>query len=147
MMEDVEAHIANRLEDMPRVVAMVERFGAANRIAADVLHDLNVVLDEALNNIITHGFPAGAQGEIVVRLSVQGPAAIVEVIDGGRAFDPLQAPAPDLTLPLRERQPGGVGIHFIRTLMDDVAYRRIDGRNVLRMTKALPEVRHVRDPR
>jgi serine/threonine-protein kinase RsbW len=136
-MTRVEAHIANRLEDMRRVAAMVDRFGAANRIAADVLHDLNVALDEALNNVIAHGFPADAQGEIVVRLAIQARTVIIEVVDGGRAFDPLQVPAPDLTLPLRERRPGGVGIHFIRTLMDEVAYHRVDGQNVLRMTKVL----------
>ena len=138
-MTRIEERIANRIGDIHRVVAMVDRFGAANRIAADILHDLNVVLDEALNNVVTHGFPADARGEIVVRLAIQARAVVVEVVDDGRAFDPLQVPAPDLTLPLRERRPGGVGIHFIRTLMDDVAYHRVDGRNVLRMTKALPE--------
>src|SRR5688572_13033751 len=137
--ERVEARIAYRLEDLRRIVAMVDRFGAANRIAADILHDLNVALDEALNNVVTHGIPADAQGEIVVRLAIETGAIVAEVVDGGRAFDPLQTPAPDLTLPLRERRPGGVGIHFIRTLMDHVAYHRVDGQNVLRMTKALPE--------
>jgi anti-sigma regulatory factor (Ser/Thr protein kinase) len=138
-MRRVEARIANRLEDLRQVVAMVDRFGAANRIAAGILHDLNVVLDEALNNVITHGFPAGAKGEIVVRLALEDRAVVIEIVDGGRAFDPRQAPAPDLTLPLRERRPGGVGIHFMKTLMDDVAYHRLDGQNVLRMTKALSE--------
>jgi anti-anti-sigma factor len=55
----------------------------------------------------------------------------------GQAFDPLQAPLPDLTADLAERQVGGLGIHFIRSLMDAVAYDRRDGRNRLRMVKRL----------
>jgi serine/threonine-protein kinase RsbW len=62
---------------------------------------------------------------------------VVEVEDDGRPFDPLLVPPPDLTLPLERRPIGGLGIHLIRSLMDEVAYARHDGRNVLKMAKRL----------
>ena len=52
-----------------------------------------------------------------------------------KPFDPLAAPAPDLTS--TQREPGGVGLHFVRNLMDEVTYTRRDGINHLRMMKRL----------
>jgi len=59
------------------------------------------------------------------------------VEDDGKPFDPLQAPPPDLSLPLERRPIGGLGIHLIRNLMDEVSYARVGGRNVLKMVKHL----------
>ena len=53
------------------------------------------------------------------------------VVDDGEAFDPREAPPPDLDAPLEERQAGGLGMHLVRATMDEVDYRREDGRNVL----------------
>ena len=60
-----------------------------------------------------------------------------EVEDDGRPFDPLTVAPPDRTAPLAERKIGGLGIHFVRNLMSDVAYQRIGDRNRLVLTKAL----------
>jgi anti-sigma regulatory factor (Ser/Thr protein kinase) len=72
-----------------------------------------------------------------VRLRRTGDSVAVEVEDDGRPFDPLQVPPPDLTLSLEQRPIGGLGIHLIRNLMDEVSYARRDGRNVLKMAKHL----------
>ena len=60
-----------------------------------------------------------------------------EVEDDGRPFDPLGVPAPDLQAPLPERRVGGLGIHFVRRLMSEVRYARVDGRNRLVLRKRL----------
>ena len=59
----------------------------------------------------------------------------IEIADDGRAFDPLQAPAPDIGASLQDRAMGGLGIYLVRKTMDTVAYRRQDGRNVVTLTK------------
>jgi serine/threonine-protein kinase RsbW len=61
----------------------------------------------------------------------------VEVEDDGQPFNPLEAPEADTTKPLEERTLGGLGIHLVRKLMDDLEYRRHEGKNLLVMKKRL----------
>ena len=138
-MAAVATRIPNRLDALPGVVAMVDIFGVEHALPAGVVNDLNLALDEALNNIIRHGYEAGApdDGEIAIRVSLGQGEMVAEVEDAGRPFDPLAAPAPDLSRSARERVPGGLGILFIKTLMDEVAYERRAGRNRLRLCKKL----------
>ena len=133
-----ELRMESRLEAMRDVVTLVEQFGADNALPQAVLNDVNVALDEAVSNIIAYGYEAGSVGEILIRLDYARGEVQVEVEDGGRAFDPLQVPAPDLTAPLRERKIGGLGVHLMRNLMDGLAYHRSGGRNRLRMIKKVP---------
>jgi anti-sigma regulatory factor (Ser/Thr protein kinase) len=137
-MDRMERRIANRWEEMPDIVAMVERFGAEHACPGQVINDVNVVLDEVLSNIISYGYEDGEQSDILVRLDYRPGEVLVEVEDAGKPFDPLKAPPPDLGVPLEARQVGGLGIHFIKSLMDDVAYARVDGKNRLRLRKKLP---------
>jgi anti-sigma regulatory factor (Ser/Thr protein kinase) len=136
-MARIEARIANRRDEIPAIVRMVEGFGAELRVPRTILNDLIVALDEALDNIISYGYEPGERSEIMVRLASATGEIVVEIEDAGRPFDPLQAPAPDLSGSLRERKVGGLGIHFIKNLVDEVTYDRIAGRNRLRLSKRL----------
>jgi serine/threonine-protein kinase RsbW len=133
----IELRIVNDLAALAEIAERVERFGADERLPAAVVNALNVALDEAVSNAINHGYDGGARGEIAVRLRRRPDSVLVEVEDDGRPFDPLQAPPPDLTSPLAERPIGGLGVHLIRNLMDEVAYARVDGRNILKLVKHL----------
>lgn len=136
-MPQVEARIPNRRRDMATVAAMTERFGTEHKIPSAVVNDLNVALDEILSNIISYGYAPEEQSEIVVRLAIRGGAIIVDVEDSGRPFDPLRVAPPDLSKPLRDRKVGGLGIHFVKTLMDGISYQRTHGRNQLRLIRKL----------
>jgi serine/threonine-protein kinase RsbW len=94
-------------------------------------------LDEVVANIINHGYDDTAEHQIRVTLAFDGSELGIRVEDDGRAFDPLQAPPPDLDLPLEERPVGGLGIHIVRSVMDAVEYQRDGDRNVLIMKKAI----------
>ena len=135
MNASVELRFANELAGLAEVTEQVERFGAEQRLPANVVNAVNVVLDEAVSNAVNHGYDAGTRGEITVRLRREPGGVLVEVEDDGKPFDPLQAPPPDLTSPLEQRPIGGLGIHLIRNLMDEVSYARVGGRNVLKMVK------------
>ena len=135
MSDVVEIRLANDLAALAALAERVESFGAAQRLRERVVNALNVVVDEAVSNAINHGYAAGARGEIAVRLRRAPDGVLLEVEDDGKPFDPLQVPPLDLTLPLERRPIGGLGIHLIRNLMDEVTYARRDGRNVLKMVK------------
>ena len=74
---------------------------------------------------------------LVAHLAASRDELTTEVTDPGRAFNPLDVAAPDLTAPLAERSLGGLGIHLVRSLMDSVEYRRENGKNVLTLRKRI----------
>jgi serine/threonine-protein kinase RsbW len=117
------------------VTSMLSRFAGENGLPPQVVHDLNVVLDEALNNIIAHGYQDDAQDEIKVRLECREGEIAIVIEDQGRPFDPRQISAPDLIAPLHARKIGGLGVHFMRNLMDDLTYTRVGNTNRLYLLK------------
>ena len=96
-----------------------------------------MALDEALSNVVRHGFADRRPHEITVVLTLAIDELRVAIEDDGHSFNPLTAPRPDLDSPLGERRVGGVGVHLIRELMDRVRYERVGGRNRLTMVKRL----------
>jgi anti-sigma regulatory factor (Ser/Thr protein kinase) len=126
------------MDDMPAVVSMVEAFGAKHAIPPAAIDDINIALDELLNNIISYSSSDGDE-QIMVRLGYQPGELSAEIHDRGKAFDPLQAGPPDLSGTVQTRKVGGLGIHFVRELMDDVVYSRVDNENRLLLKKKIPK--------
>ncbi len=119
-----------------RATGALDEFCAAERLPADVVWRLRVALDEILANIVSYGHTAGRALDIQVTFRRDGGQVHITVADDGPAFDPLARPDPDVTLSLEARQPGGLGIVLVKSLMDDVRYERTT-RNVLTLTKRI----------
>lgn len=95
---------------------------------------MELVLDEAVTNICLYAYGEGnGQVEVSCFQEHDGESLIVEVRDSGKPFDALAAPSPNLTGDLEDREVGGLGVFFIRTLTDEAEYHFSDGENVLRM--------------
>jgi serine/threonine-protein kinase RsbW len=133
----VKLRIGNRIVEMKKVVEGVNRFGADHALPKAVLSDLNVALDEILNNTINYGYADDKRHEIVVSLSLARGELVAEVQDDAMAFNPLKAPTPDLSAGLHDRRLGGIGVHLVRSLMDNVEYAREGESNRLRLRKRL----------
>ena len=135
---NMEISIHNRLEEMSTIVAMVEQFGAKYAISNLVLNDLNLVLDEVVSNIISYGYSDGTAGHIKIRLTYQSQEISAEIQDDGIPFDPLAAAPIDTTGSLQSRRIGGLGIRFMKELMDKVTYARVGNENRLILIKKMP---------
>ncbi|HEY6056952.1 MAG TPA: ATP-binding protein [Candidatus Limnocylindrales bacterium] len=98
--------------------------------------DLVIALDEAVTNVLVHGY-RGARGPVEIEVALRGGTVIVRVRDRAPAFDPTSWPTPDMTVPLERRRAGGFGIHLARTSMDEVTHRTLDGGNELTLIKDL----------
>ena len=123
--------LRNHTSEVTRLVDRLEAFGAEAGLPPDVTFRLTLSLDEIVSNVIRHGFDDHAEHQILVTLAVADGHVTATVVDDGSAFDPREAPLPNLDAPLEERQAGGLGMHLVRETMDEIDYRREDGRNVL----------------
>ena len=129
--------IEPQVSEIPRLTGWVEACCAADGLASDFAFKMALALEEAVINVINHAFAGpAAPRPITVRIDITGRRFAAEVIDDGVAFDPTAAPDPDLSLPLEQRDPGGLGIYLMRQMTDRLHYRRRRGRNVLRLEKA-----------
>jgi anti-sigma regulatory factor (Ser/Thr protein kinase) len=127
--------LVTRRDEISRLGRLVDEFAAAHGVTEDDVAAVHLALDEIVVNVIRYGHDDGGEHPILVVLTLDRPALTIRVEDDGRPFNPLEAPAPDLTLSLEERPIGGLGIHMVKMSMDEVAYRRDGDRNVLTMTK------------
>lgn len=100
----------------------------------EVVFALQVAIEEMTVNIVQHGYRSES-GDISISLGFCPGEVVVVIEDVAPAYDPLQTPTPDLTLPVDQREPGGLGVHLVRQLMDVVEYRHIHGKNVVTLRK------------
>lgn len=121
--------------EVARVNAAFAKFADLHALPASVRRSLQIALDELLTNTIDYGFVGG--GQAIVELEAAGDRVILRLTDDGRPFDPFARAAPDTSLSLEERRIGGLGIHLVRGLMDEVSYQRRGDRNVVVLTKLL----------
>lgn len=123
----------DRLADVREAVRDVARSCMAPVTCMD---DLVQAVDEAVTNIIVHGY-RGAPGTIALSAELVGDDIVISLEDRAPTFDPMTVPAPDLTIPPHRRRPGGMGIHLIRLAMDSVRHRpRPGGGNILTLTRS-----------
>jgi serine/threonine-protein kinase RsbW len=130
------AHAVIGAPAVRRVAETLDAFCLEEGIPQDVAWRLRVALDEIVANIVAYGGCGVPDGTVDVWFRRDGHSIEVTIADDGPPFDPLSRPAPDVTLPLDARQPGGLGIALVKSLMDDVCYTRTT-RNVLTIRKHL----------
>jgi anti-sigma regulatory factor (Ser/Thr protein kinase) len=137
MTAELVLSLRNDPAETERVTASVTEFGARHALPDRIVSHVNLALDEAITNIVFYAYDDADDHEITVRISLAHGMLTAELVDDGRAFDPLQVAAPNLAAPLEERAVGGLGIHLIRHLIDDIQYRREGDRNHLVFTKRI----------
>lgn len=132
--------IGNTIAEMVKVIEFVEKFGAAHGIPQAAINDLNVCLDELLNNTISYGYDDQAPHSISVDLMLAAGLLTADIKDDGKPFDPRKSTPKPSRGTIQSRAVGGLGLHFVKTLMDEVGYMRMGRNNVVRLVKRLREV-------
>ena len=123
--------IETRLEELTRLTEAVENLGEQENWSLALVGKVNLVLEELAMNTINHGHDEGLH-KITVTFNSTDDALTIDVVDDGKPFDPLNdAPIPDINAPIHERTVGGLGVLLVRKLMDELTYRREEGRNHL----------------
>ena len=135
MSADAAIQVRNDVTELARLNEFLAAFWASNQLPKDAMFGLDLALEEIFTNVIFHGHRDGGEHAIHVGLALRDRVVSLTVQDEGVPFNPLDAPAADDTAPIEERPIGGLGIHLVRKLMDEIAYAREGNRNRLVVRK------------
>ena len=108
----------------------IDRFLRGQAVDSRTRHHILLGVEELLANLHDHAGAAELPAE--VKLTVEPARVLAEIADAGGPFDPREARPPDLVSELAERDPGGLGLHLLRTLAEGLHYERRDGANLTR---------------
>lgn len=137
-MESKNLTIVNNIEQLDHIQLFLEQLGAEWSLDHELVFQLNLVLEEYISNLVCYGYPDKAEHEISVEISKEEDNLSIVIYDDAKTFNILDFPAnAEIEKPLSERKIGGLGIHFIRSLMDHIDYESDERGNRLRMVKKI----------
>ena len=131
--------LQNEVAEISKLAIFIEELGEEFGLSPDLVFNLNLVLEEAVSNVILYAYPKEEHQIISLIARKKDNQLIFVLTDSGKEFDPTQAPDADITLSAEDRPIGGLGIFLIRQIMNTVEYQRIEGKNVLTLGKELEE--------
>ncbi len=133
-MSEISRHYpAARQEDMADIRLFVQHAATELGVNSDAVGELVLAVNEAVINILIHGYQ-NMPGGVIIELARKGSNLKVRLSDNAPAFDPTLVPSPDLNLPLEQRPAGGMGVHMMRSFVDELSYRLTpEGQNELVM--------------
>jgi serine/threonine-protein kinase RsbW len=130
-----------QFENLENVREFVGQAAMDGGLKPSAVYAVQLAVDEAFSNIIEHAYGGECLENVQCSCEITDEALVVKLRDCGQSFQPGRIPAPDLTSDLQNRKIGGLGLYFMRQLMDDVDFIfTIDpetGRpcNILKMVK------------
>jgi len=135
-MSEFEICVSSQLTELGGIAQFITERARAAGLDDQRVFDVQMAVDEASTNTINHAYGGRQDGQLRVCCFVDGDDFVVRIIDQGAPFDPETVPSPDLDAPIEERQVGGLGLYFMRQLMDEVRFfSDPDHGNVLLMRK------------
>ena len=136
MSAELSLQMKASLEELPHIYAAVEEFARGESWTPRLEFQIKLAIEEVVINVINHGYERKGGHDVEIELASDTDKVGIEIVDAGRAFDPLtETPVPDTDSPLESRPVGGLGVYLLCALMDEANYRREGGRNRLALVK------------
>ena len=123
--------------ELAKIEPFTAEFAAAAGLSDKDLFVLQIVVEELVTNVVDYGGVQAGEHAARVNLAAENETLTIVITDRGAEYNPLLRKDPDVTLPAEERPIGGLGVHFCKKLTDAQSYARVDGENVLTLTKKL----------
>ncbi len=125
-----------RFDSLAAISEFVARAAEAASLDERAVYAVQLAVDEACSNIIEHAYGGEGRGDIEITYRINSDGLTVILRDYGRPFNPNSVPPPNLHSSLEERNERGLGLYFMRELMDEVHFEFTpDSGNVLTMVK------------
>lgn len=130
--------IRNKVDELPLITNAIEELAGEWSLSSRVVMNLNLVLEEIVSNIIFYGFGDEGEHDIKIDFLKEEHEIRLVIYDDGEEFNILDTNSfEDQEKAAEEREIGGLGIHFVKTLIDHIEYERKDGMNILTLHKNL----------
>lgn len=132
MMKDVKAEkvFPAKIEAIPDILDFISSYAEAAELHPKKTTYLLLVSDEVAANISQYAYEK-PPGELLVQIESDRGKFMLEFVDDGVLFDPLSVEEPDIHADIKDRNPGGLGIHVMRNFIDEMHYRRANNKNKL----------------
>ena len=131
--------LRNDLSELKTLHQHLNSWGEGIGLQEISISRINICLDELFTNIVSYGFEDQSEHIIQFTLHVDNNLVIINIEDDGLPFNPLEKIDPDFPENVESAKIGGLGIHIIRKLMDNVSYERRQDKNYLIMKKNIQE--------
>jgi serine/threonine-protein kinase RsbW len=138
MDQSFEITIGSDITEIPAVSARIDGAMKAAGFSQEAILDTQLAVEEAITNIIVHGYrKTGCSITVTCRVTLH--RVEIQLTDRAPEFNPLTRPEPDIEADVEERQIGGLGIYLLRQVMDEITYRYEEGKNILVLVKQRAE--------
>jgi len=128
--------VSNDTRHLLAVRDFISRMARHGGLAPEEVHKIVLAIDEAVTNIIEHGYNTGEQGTIELEADWEKDKFQVVIRDSARVFNPEAIPSPDMEEHVKAGRKKGLGLFLMRQIMDEVRYRYKDGvQNELTLVK------------
>jgi len=129
--------VENQIEELSALAEGIDNLAEKWDLSQALAMNINLVIEEALTNVIFHAFTDNDKHEIKISVSLNNNFLIIKITDNGIPFNPLEQKQPDINLPAEERPVGGLGIFLISQIMDEMHYARQKNQNILTLNKSI----------
>ena len=134
-----EICIKNKISELEKVAQFVEEIGEELGLNMELQMNLNLVMEEMETNVIFYAYPQDEEADIELLAKSDGKELTFVLSDQGKEFDPTAKEDADLDFNPAERELGGMGIFIVKNIMNKVTYQRLEGKNLLTMTKGIAD--------
>lgn len=135
-MDKRQIRIENKVEELHTLNAFLEEVSEQWELSMKVAMNINLALEEIITNIIFYGYKEKEKQTISIELYKEEYGIAIIISDDAEPFNILlKKEYEDADKNAEEREIGGLGIHFVKSLMDEVSYERSNDQNILRLFK------------
>jgi serine/threonine-protein kinase RsbW len=134
-----EICIKNKVSELEKVAQFVEEIGEELGLSMELQMNLNLVMEEMVTNVIFYAYPQDEEADIELLAKSDGKELTFVLSDQGKEFDPTAKEDTDLDVNPADRELGGMGIFIVKNIMNKVTYQRLEGKNLLTMTKGIAD--------
>lgn len=128
--------LKNNISELDHLARFLEETGEQMGFSMKLVMNLNLVLEELVTNIIFYGYKDKASHEIFIAFNIDDEKVAITITDDGIPFNPTKKDMPDsINKSIDDRDIGGLGIHFVNSLMSSMSYERKDNKNILYLIK------------
>lgn len=132
----MERRFAKKTESLDAVFEYITGFADSHGINPDITRELQFGVEEIFTNMVKYNLESS--NDVTIDLSIENNLLSISIIDHDvHSYDPTQTPPVDVSQPPHERTPGGLGIHLVRAMMDDVRYEYNDRTATITLIKRL----------